>query len=46
MKRNLFTSIIEAIGMVLIVAGIASYSTPVAVMGAGCALILIGFLAS
>ena len=46
MKRNLFTSIVEVTGMILIVAGISEFSIPVAVIAAGVALVVIGYFAS
>lgn len=45
-KRAIITSAIEAIGGVLVVIGVGSFSVPVGVMVAGALLIVFGGLAA
>jgi hypothetical protein len=45
-KRAIITSSLEAIGGVLVVVGVATFSVPVGVMVAGALLIVLGGLAA
>lgn len=44
--RTLWTSVVEVVGVVLIVAGVAAVSVPAAAILAGGGLVAVGFRAS
>lgn len=46
MNRKNVTTLVEVVGMALIVAGIGSFSIPVAVILAGVAMVVIGALSA
>jgi hypothetical protein len=42
-RAQLISTLVELVGMTLVVAGISIFSIPAALIAAGCALVVIGY---